>query len=94
MYVNSNNRRAYYNGIYCNSLEDKHILEEIKKFIGNKNIIINVYRIQAYDSIMCGYFRIGSFDFMRKGTSLLEYAILFSSNNYEEIDKIIVKHFQ
>ena len=43
---------------------------------------------------MCGYFRIGSFDFMRKGTSLLEYAILFSSNNYEEIDKIIVKHFQ
>ena len=43
---------------------------------------------------MCGYFRIGSFDFMRKGTSLLEYTILFSSNNYEEIDKIIGKHFQ
>ena len=94
MYVNSNNRRSSYNGIYCNSLEDKHILEETKKFIGNKNIIINIYRIQPYDSIMCGYFRIGSIDFMRKGTRLLEYTILFSSNDYEKNDKILVKNFQ
>ena len=25
-----------------------------KKFIGNKNMTTNIYRIQAYDSIMCG----------------------------------------
>ena len=25
----------------------EHIAKEIKKFIGNKNIIINIYRVQA-----------------------------------------------
>ena len=29
--------------------------KEIKKFIGNKNITTNIYRIQANDSIMSGY---------------------------------------
>ena len=36
-----------------------HIPKEIKKFIGNKNIKTNIYRIQANDSIMCGYLCIG-----------------------------------
>ena len=27
-----------------------------KKFIGNKNIITNIYRIQAHDLIMCGFY--------------------------------------
>ena len=34
----------------------EHIPKEIKKFINNKNIITNIFRIQAYDSVMCGYF--------------------------------------
>ena len=38
-----------------------HILK-VKKFIGNINIITNIYRIQNYDSIMCGYFCIGFID--------------------------------
>ena len=46
------------------SLGDEHFPKEIKKFVGNKNIIINIYRIQAYNSIMCGYFCIGFIDFM------------------------------
>ena len=33
----------------------EHITNEIREFIGHKNII-NIYRIQAHDSIMCGYF--------------------------------------
>ena len=32
------------------------ILKEIKKIINNKNIIGNIFRLQAYDSVMCGYF--------------------------------------
>ena len=32
----------------------EHIPNEINKFIGNKNIKSNIFRIQAYDSIMCG----------------------------------------
>ena len=44
----------------------EHIAKEIEKFIGNK-YIINIYRIQAYDSIMCRHFFIGFIDFMLKG---------------------------
>ena len=43
---------------------DKHIPKEIKKLICNKNIITNIHRIQAYYSMMCGYFCIGFIDFM------------------------------
>ena len=32
----------------------EYILKEIKKFVGNKNITANIYRIQAYSSIMRG----------------------------------------
>ena len=43
---------------------------------------------------MCGYFCIGFIDFILKDKSLLEYTNLFSSNDYEENDKIILKYFQ
>ena len=43
---------------------------------------------------MCGYFCIGFIDFMLKGKNLLHYKNLFSSNDYENNDKIILKHFQ
>ena len=44
---------------------------------------------------MCGYFCIGFIEFMLKGKSLLlEYAYLFSPNDYEKNDKIILKCFQ
>ena len=59
-----------------------------------KNVIINVYIIQAYDSIMCGYFCIGFIDFMVKGKSLLDYTNSFSSNDYENNDKIKLKYLQ
>ena len=73
---------------YFDRFEVEHIPEEIKKFIGNKNIITKSYRIQAYDSIMCGYFCIGFIDFMLKGKSLLDYANLFSPNDYEKMIKL------
>ena len=88
MYVNAKNVT------YFDSFGVEHIPKEIKKFIGNKNIITNIYRIQAYNSIMCGYFCIGFIDFMLKGKSLLDYTNLFSPNNYEKNDKIILKYFQ
>ena len=43
---------------------------------------------------MCGYFGIGFIDFILKGKSLLDYANLFSLNDYEKNDKIILKYFQ
>ena len=52
--------------IYFNSFGVEHIPKEIKEFIGNKNIKANIYRVQANDSIICGYFCIGFIDFMLK----------------------------
>ena len=72
----------------------ENIPKEIKKFTGNKNVVTNIYRIQEYDSIMCGYFCIGFIDFVLKGKSLLEYTNLFSPSDYKKNDKIISKYFQ
>ena len=65
------------NGTYFDSFRVEHIPKEIKKPIGNKNIITNTYRIQEYDSIMCGYFCIKVGDFMLKDKTFLEYTIYF-----------------
>ena len=64
------------------------------KFIARKKKIIrNTYRIQAYDSIMCGYFCIGFINFMFNGKSLTYYTILFSPNDFNENGDIILKYF-
>ena len=42
--------------IYFDSFGVEHIPKEINKLIGDKKIKANIFRIQAYDSIMCGYF--------------------------------------
>ena len=55
---------------------------------------MNIYRIRACDSIMCGYFCKGFIDFTLKGKSLLEYTNLFSRNVYEKNDAVILKYFQ
>ena len=81
LYVNAKNV-TYFDGF---GVED--IPEEIRKLIGNENITTNIYRIQRYDSIMCGYFWIGFIDFMLKSKGLLEYKNLFSPNEYKKNDK-------
>ena len=43
---------------------------------------------------MCGYFCIGFIDFMLKGKRFLDYTNLFSPNDFEKNDKIILKYFQ
>ena len=43
---------------------------------------------------MCGYFCNGFIDFILKGKSLLDYTNIFSSNDYEKNDQIIIKYFQ
>ena len=67
--------------------------KEIKKFVGNKNIKTNIFRIQAYDSIMCGCFCIGFIDFMLEGKTLTEYTNPFSPNNFKKNDDIILNYF-
>ena len=79
---------------YFYSFGVEHIPKEITKFVGNKNIVTNIYRIQAYNLIMCEYFCCGFIDFMLKGKSLLDYTSLFFPDEYEKNDKIILKYFQ
>ena len=67
---------------YFDSFGVEHIPKEIIKFIDNKNIITNICRIQAYDSIICGYFCIGFINFMFNGNSLTDYTNLFSPNDF------------
>ena len=47
----------------------------------NKNTKTSIFRIQAYDSIMCGYFSIGFIDFMLAGQTLTDFTNHFLANN-------------
>ena len=67
---------------YFDSFGVKHIPKEIRTLAGNKIIKTNIFRIQAYDSTMCGYFYIGFIDFMLVGKTLTEFTNLFSPNNF------------
>ena len=82
------------NVTYVDSSGVKHSLKEIRKFFRNKNIITNIYRIQVYDSIICGYFCIWFVDLMLKDKSWLKYSNLFSPKDYDKNHKIILKYFQ
>ena len=75
------------NVTYFDRFGVEYIPKQIRKFIGKKCIITNIYRTQAYDSIMCPYFCIGFVDFMLKAKSLLEYINLFSPNEYKKMAK-------
>ena len=50
------------NVIHFDSFGVEHIPKEIKKFICNKNIERNIFRVQAYDSVMW-YFCIRFIDY-------------------------------
>ena len=56
-----------------------------KKFVNNKTIKTNIFRIQANDSIMCGYFCIGFIDFMLARKTLIEFANIFSPITFKKI---------
>ena len=79
---------------YFDSFGVEHIPKEIKASIDRSlSIAANIFRIQAYDSIMCGYFCIGFIDFMLAGKTLTEYTNLFSPNNFKKNDDIILNYF-
>ena len=80
--------------IYFDSFGIEHISKEIDKFIGNNNIESNIFRIQAYDSIMCGYFCIEFINYMLKGKTLLDYTNLFSPNDFKNNDQVIKRIFK
>ena len=78
---------------YFDSFGVEHIPKEIKTFINNKNIKTNIFRIQAYDSIMCRYFCIGFINFMLPGKTLTDFTNRFSPDDFKRNGNIILKYF-
>ena len=79
--------------VYFASFGAEHIPEEIKEFIGQKSTKANIFRVQANDSVMCGYFCIGFIDFMLAGKKLTDYTNLFSPHDFKKNDNIILSYF-
>ena len=87
--------------VYFDSFGVEHIPKEINKFINNdttksnslERIKSNIFRIQAYDSTMCGYFCIEFINYMLKGKTLLDYTNLFSPNDFKKNGRVIKRIF-
>ena len=88
--------------VYFDSFGVEHIPKEINKLINNdttkssslERFKSNIFRIQAYDSIMCGYFCIEFINYMLKGKTLLDYTNLFSPNDFKKNHRVIKRIFK
>ena len=88
LYVH-NNYVAHFDSFGVN-----YIPKKIKAFIDRSlSIAENIFRIQSYDSIMCGYFCIGLIDFMLAGKTSTEVTNIFLRNNFKKNDDIILNYF-
>ena len=80
--------------IYFDSFGVEYSPKEIKKAIENKDIKTNIFRIQDYNSIMCGCFCILFIDFRLPNKKLTEFTNLFSPYGFKKNDKIILSYFK
>ena len=67
-------------------------LKKLKDLLDKKTIKTNIFRIQADNSIMCGYFCIIFIDFIFAGRSLIDFTGLFSPYDFKKNDKIILAY--
>ena len=80
--------------VYFNSFGVERVTEEIKEFVGNKNLKANIFRVYTNDSVMCGYFCMGFIDFKLASKNLTDYNGFFSPYDFEKNDHIILDLFQ
>ena len=79
--------------VYLDSFGVEHIPKEINKFIHN-DIKSNIFRIQAYDSIKCGYFYIEFINYVLKGKTLLDYTNLFFPMTLKRTIKLLKEYLK
>ena len=79
---------------YFNSFGVKHVLEEIKEFAANKNIIANIFRVRANNSVMFGYFCIEFIGFMLAGKTVTDFTSLFSPYDLKNNGDKILSYFK
>ena len=70
--------------VYFDSFDVEHIPS-----VGNKDIKANIFRLQAYGLIMCGYFCIEFINYMFDGKILIDFTSLFSPHDFKKNDQII-----
>ena len=80
--------------VYFDSFGVEHVPEETKKSIWNRNIIDNIFRVQANNSIMSGYFCIGFIDFMLAGKKLTDFTSMFPPYGFKRNNDIILSYFK
>ena len=80
--------------IYFDSFGFEDVPKEFKRFIGHKCIKTNIFRIQADNLIMCGYFCIGLIEFIFAGKCFIGFTSLFSPYDFKKNDKIIPDYFK
>ena len=78
--------------VYLDSFGVEHVPEEIKEFVGNKNIIANIFRVQANNSVMCSYFCNGLIDLILAGKKLTDFTNLYSPYDFKKIDNITLRY--
>ena len=76
MYASNNNVT------YFDHFGVEHVPKKIKCFIDNKNMQANIFTLQAYESVMCGYFCIAFTDFILKEKGLTNFTNIFSQSNF------------
>ena len=79
--------------VYFDSFGVEDVPEEIKEFVGNKNIIANIFRVQANNSVMFGYFCIGFIDFMLTAKNFTNFTNMFSPYDFKN-KKTILSYFK
>ena len=80
--------------LYFDSFGVEHFPEEIKEFVEKKNIIANIFPVQANNSVMCGYFCLGFIEFMLASKKLTDFTSLFSPYDFEKNENIILSYFK
>ena len=71
--------------VYFNSYGIEYVPNEIKEFVGNKNIKASIFRVQVNNSIMCGYFCTGFINFMLAGKKLTDFTSMFSPFDFKKM---------
>ena len=80
--------------VYSSSFGVEHGSEEIKEFVGNKNIIANIFGAKANNLVIFGYVCIGFIDFMLAGKNLTDFTSMSSPNDFKKNDSIILSCFK
>ena len=80
--------------VYFDSFGVENVPEEIKESVENKKIIANIFRLEANDSVMCGYFCIRFIDFTLAGKKLTDFTNMLSAHDFERNDDMIPSYFK